>query len=43
MIAEITPQQNYACKMMMSLMMNLWALLTKSKTITFIISSDKLP
>jgi len=42
MIAERTPQQHYACKMMMSLIINIGESLRKSKTITFIMSRDKL-
>jgi hypothetical protein len=43
MIAVRTPQQHYACKMMMSLIINIGESLRKSQTITFIISRDELP
>jgi hypothetical protein len=43
MIAVRTPQQHYACKMMMSLIINIGELLRKSQTITFIMSRDELP
>jgi hypothetical protein len=43
MIAVRTLQQHYACKMIMSLIINIGESLRKSQTITFIMSRDELP